>query len=340
MIKVNAQLSRQVSQTFTGTSPILDTGSCFHAHSLLGIGTASFALMSISSFLQNSLVKGSLFGRINALKNEDAIGEKQLFELFPNDEKWRAIENVLSNIEVEDDDEEELPLLTCFSGRDGFRSTSLSLSAPVEAIGSCNTDAWNLLTMTHEFSHTVIDTLLGEFDFDASDEVAMNSLALSIKGQPTTLYDQARAMLGYGTWLIHWSKSQQDPEDYTSKLLAESIESQWDEVNEILTHCFDFMYFYHRDSERYVHTIWRSWDMNPGIEDRIPEYLVRSLCALHTSYADINQGGQTTIDQLSAHLSDLKGSDNPPKLCASRYCRIKEQPRRLPKEIAATHGVD
>ena len=63
-----------------------------------------------------------------------------------------------------------LPLVTYFSGRDGYSSHLQTLSAPLTAISECNSYRSSLLTITHELSHIFIQGLLGEICPDSNDQ--------------------------------------------------------------------------------------------------------------------------------------------------------------------------
>jgi hypothetical protein len=52
------------------------------------------------------------------------------------------------------------------------------------------------------------------------------------------------------------------------------------EIQEVLVHSFDFLYFYYGVPDFYIESIWHSWCAIPGIEDRVQEYLMRTLCAV------------------------------------------------------------
>ena len=47
----------------------------------------------------------------------------------------------LWDVTLSDDSGELMPLITCFSARDGYRSTETTVSAPLAAVSSCNSNA-------------------------------------------------------------------------------------------------------------------------------------------------------------------------------------------------------
>ena len=51
-------------------------------------------------------------------------------------------------------------------------------------------------------------------------------------------------------------------------------------MREIMTHAFDFLYFYDSDIESYIQGIWSTWAELPNMSSSIPNYVMRSLCVI------------------------------------------------------------
>ena len=62
------------------------------------------------------------------------------------------------------------------------------------------------------------------------------------------------------------------------------IDRRHEEVEELMVHTFDFIYFYGSDVGRYVRSIWKSWESIPHLETRIREYLLRTLATIETKF--------------------------------------------------------
>lgn len=172
-----AAISRHNNQTYSGTSPILETECSFSSHSLLGVGTVSLALARVRRFVADRIGEANYFARLEALKQEKC---QPLFwkKLSPSADYW--IQDHLQSVGFSDksagaddtsdgaeQDVEEgedgswvIPAISFLSGRDGFRSTEVSLSAPWELVAGCNMTSWTAHTLTHEISHTIIETVL------------------------------------------------------------------------------------------------------------------------------------------------------------------------------------
>jgi hypothetical protein len=196
-----------------------------------------------------------------------------------------------------------LPLLTFFSPRDGFRSTNLSLSAPVEILSSCNSISWTAMTLTHEISHTVIDGVLALLLPESLDLTEIDRLLCTMENHAnaTSLGDQVKAFLMYALWRC---RDVDDEPDFDAEAFVQMLREVHAEATETLTHLFDFTYFYRGEVSKYVRSIWASWAVIPNIQHRIPKYLLRTLCALHI--ANVRRDDvSVTMDQL---LSDLRAT--------------------------------
>jgi hypothetical protein len=74
----------------------------------------------------------------------------------------------------------------------------------------------------------------------------------------------------------------EDQVNHDPASLGKILEDWHHEVEEILVHVFDLLYFYGPGEEQlhsYIKTIWISWSVIPSIRDRIRDYVVRTLCA-------------------------------------------------------------
>lgn len=307
LVNVNAVLSRHMSQAYSGTSPILEKTCHIWTHSLLGIGVASLALTKTIYFLESLLDKVDLVGRIKHFEKEKSVSSDFLeFTNLPeNDSLLRkdylcSKHENLSNMNTPENEGSIPSMLCCYSGRDGFKSTKFTLSAPLEIVNSCNTRAWTPLTLTHEISHSEISRILGLL-IPTTNQCLQETVSM-LNGQKTpSLFKLVRTYLCFGIWNMDGERS----ENVDSHRLNNLIREHFSELNEIITHCFDFLYFYRKEGEDYVRSIWTSWDVIPNIRDRIPEYITRSLCALHTTNIDRTNGCKTSIKQLKVFLSSI-----------------------------------
>ena len=302
----NAALSRYTSQTYAGTSPVLESECHYYSHSLLGIGTASLALTQIRRFVGRAVETTRLTDRVQRLRHAQPA-KLMLHSMPPNDSFW-ATDFLVGEFPKDDpaqqkfarNDDPRLHLLTYFSGRDGFRATLLSLSAPLELLESCNSITWTMLTLTHEISHILVDGVLAFLlpNPRSAQQLEQVVKLLARGDEVANLYEQLQQLLCYSVWQMaspnatDWLGPQQ---------LGEILEGEGQSLYELVTHCFDFLYFYRGDPEVYIPALWASWSVIPNIAHRVSDYLVRSLCALYTKNVRREDGVSITLDQL-VHL--------------------------------------
>lgn len=308
LVNTNAALSRYTSQTYAGIPPLLETECHYWTHSLLGIGIPSLALVRIRRFIQNLLESTKFierFRRLDKLPPES----KPLHCMVPSDEFWSR--DLLSSKEVEagliaNNNDPFVSTLTFFSGRDGFRATHLSLSAPLELIDSCNSVMWTLQTLTHEICHILVDAVLGLALPETSSPTSLRQAVIRMeRGVSKNLFEQAQALLCWAVWRLDAGTEPATDDDVTPDMLRELVVKHWGEVTEIITHCLDYLYFYGGDPALFVRSVWLSWSVIPNIEHRVHDYVSRSLCALHTRNMRRKKAREITVDQLIARLQAI-----------------------------------
>jgi hypothetical protein len=319
LVRTNAALSRFTSQTFAGISPITETECHFWTHSLLGIGSASLALVHLRSFIDNILgPKLRLIERLELL--DDIALTPELAHLRDSDQFFDT-DYLLGHsppcpVEVKciysaqerfppasaAEARDYLPVISCFSGRDGFRSTDVSLSAPLETLTSSNAVAWTLRTITHEISHTYIaDALAVLAPVDAEQMQRLHGLFTG-ELRCQSLLDSVRKYLAIGFW---WSVHPEHQSDPPPDEFRAAVVSFWVEAQEIMTDTFDFLYFYRGDPEAYARSAWVSWGVVPNIAHRMEEYVTRTLCALAAVNLRARKSLGATVEQLRDILARL-----------------------------------
>jgi hypothetical protein len=252
VLTVNAALSRFSSQTFAGTSPVLQTECHFWSHSLLGIGVATIGLWRLNKFLEHTLGSARLPARVAAFRN---IKNSTSFKTLPSgDPAWTVDYLELARISPLDQNGAGIiPLLTYFSGREGFNSTESTISAPLATVSACNSLRWSLLTITHEISHILVNAMaLKLYPNLHSDEDIEAALHLLKTHQPTSLLEEVRLLLLLTIMGIDAVHSRQYQSiSFDKEVLITVIEHWQREVEEILVHTFDFLWFYGRESDKH-----------------------------------------------------------------------------------------
>lgn len=318
LVNVNAALSRFTSQTFSGVSPIQATESHFWTHSLLGVGLATQALVNIRRFTETAV------GTVDWIDLLDQLGRtslptnwKPLYKRVASQaQEWTDAEQLMESsladcrlaANASEISQERLPLIVFYSGRDGFRSTAFSLSAPLEVISACNAYGWTPVTLSHEISHVWINAFLAAIFPDPTDSVAIRHMSEVVQGREiyTVLDDLRLAIYFTYTLLEREREGIAVDEQLPEKPWLELVETHGLQVNETLTHIFDYQFFYHQDESRYIKSIWASWDVIPNIKERIQSYLIRSACALLSERISHADSVESTLKNLEQKLQELK----------------------------------
>ena len=347
LVNTNAYLSRQSEQTYAGTPPIIENDSHHWTHSLLGVGIGSLAILRMRQFISRAFVKSELIAKITSLKEKDPL-PIPLHQVDYNNPFWRLDQlaplaglspsMVASKPKTPDSSEEPvIPHITCFSGRDGFKSTEVSLSVPQDLLTSCNTSTWTLLTITHEISHILVAGILGAILPATNDLAGIREVVRNLANEKAVknLLQQVKCLLARAIWQMDVEFEQRN---LTEELYASLIRKHYREINEILTHGFDFLYFYRKDAKHYIGSVWTSWEIIPNISERIPDYIVRSLCALHTGNLNRKDGLNTTTIQLLKHLEDLSKNTANAKYILEA-CSILKSEQKKYRDLLANREI-
>ena len=333
MLTMNAAISRFSSQAFSGVPPILATECHFWVHSLLGTGSANLALSNLVRSVQNVLGESRLAGRLEVLRKVDAnVPDNRALVLDPD----------ILNFDVLTETEETelgkssiVPLITYFSGRDGFSSQLQALSAPLTTLAECNSFRSNILTATHEISHIFIQAALSVIapSLDNCTELKEAARIAGRNFSAKNHLEAAQKLVVEAALMMECA----DTGHITASTEAEcrdslpSVFGKWrKEMQEILVHAFDFMYFHQSSPEFYVTSIWHSWCSIPGISDRVPEYLLRTLCAISANILDSEtskifdaalRNAEEFLDKVNANIDPQSDYVN---LARDRIRKIKD----------------
>jgi hypothetical protein len=276
LVDTNAALSRFTSQTFSGIPPIRETECHFWTHSLLGTGIANLAVLKIRRFITRTLGEARLPDQVKLLEQID--DEQLVREVLEDGALWEGpflqkLPELLKRKPLLQELAPIAPLITYLSGRDGFHTTQISLSAPLNILTSCSSLRWSLLTITHEMSHRVVDEVLSYILPDPGDisELSEAACLLNETKRPANLLDALRfKVLNTMAELNAVAPLVKFPDDVKSQDVVALMGSRREEVEEVMVHVFDFLYFYGADPEIYVPSIWKSWDAIPSLHRRLP----------------------------------------------------------------------
>lgn len=346
---VNAALSRMSSQALSGYSPIEQTESHFWTHSLLGTGLANIGLWRLTRFIFDFLDTFGYWRRIRnynftrtATQGDSAIN---MVRGDDNDDHWdRPNLDRTEPVELGRDDEELIlgpaPIITFFSGRDLFRATTRTLSAPTACVEASTTRSWTLHTLTHEISHVLVEASLGHLYPETRAEVARLRPALRKDRVPKTLADEIRRLFLFAVGLMEQVEEERDffPTDPDS--LTALLKEWKHDVEETLVAVVDYLHFYSNRDEallKYLKAEWTSWGVLPGIHNRLEEYLVRSACvALIDVQRSLRSWEALAVKSVERALEELGTAAGPENRYATEALTLlRKRRKRLIEKVAA-----
>ncbi len=343
LMSLNAALSRFSSQAFSGIPPIRETECHFWIHSLLGTGSANIALANLVASVQTTLGEARIPQRLQQLENlGNAPSLDQLntgSDLLNFDLMVQASLPAGRRAKVE-------PLVTYFSGRDGFSSHVQTLSAPLTTLAECNSYRSNLLTVTHEISHIFVQSALAELAPTPGDpkDLAKAQELLSPRYKAQNYLDAARQL--FLEAIVGMKGAGQEEFDFNTQKeeLDSLLQETRHEVQEILVHTFDFLYFHAGDPDYYVTSIWHSWCSIPGIADRVPDYLMRTLCAVSANLLNHEPGRrfEAALLEVKRLLESIEGKIGQPQNYVSKalsYIAKLEKDPALKKRIGFDYDM-
>jgi hypothetical protein len=296
LVDLNAGLSRFASQAFSGASPIRETECHFWTHSLLGAAIPLLALWQVRAFLTRTLGEYRIPDRVAGF-SKITEGLPNLYsEYFSQD----IIDTDWLSAAAKNLNKAASPLvrqIVYLSGRDGFKATESTLSAPLSTVTCCNCERWSLLTITHEVSHPIVHSVLSTLlPRRESDARSLRELKESVElyvgdRKPNNLLLVLRQFLlramgglDVADRLDPHKLAVLEPPRLDDVSLRDLIDRRHEEVEELMVHAFDFIYFYGSDVGRYVPAIWRSWQSIPHLETRIRQYVLRTLATIATKF--------------------------------------------------------
>jgi hypothetical protein len=282
LITLNSALSRLTTELLTGVGPIREHQCGLVAHSLLGVGVPMIALRSLRHFLQSRLDGAAIAERFAAL-DEFKTG----FPHLSDDETLPKKDYLAEATPKLDSTDATVPLIAYYSGREGYRSTETSISAPLATIACCNSLKWSLHTLTHEMLHVLVRDIqldLTPLETEEGQQHLFNLLEDWTKNgaskAPNLLDEIRQTMLLSYVRIAQSSLNQKDGMTFSSPEALGQLLGAWrHEVDEVLVHVLDFLYFFENAPE-YVRSIWSSWGVIPAVATRVRGYLVRTICAV------------------------------------------------------------
>lgn len=294
--KIHSGLSRFAAQSASGIAPITENPSHYWNHSALGLGTAVLGIIQITTHIFDTFGKENIQDRFAyLLRNETSTEDIQSDEhSIPDITKIPALK--IEKPSKQQYFDKPLMSLPFFSGRDGFRSNVYSMSVPLSCIYAGTNVRWSLLNLTHELCHDVIQSVIyyirnitrgNKTQLDYVDEILKSSDRKSIG-----IHIQKKFFSGFLSAFpiqnsnIHARLLDPDSDDESpiydtltddAQRVLYLFKEHHSEIEELMVHALDFLYFYNSESDLYLKHIWSSWATIPGVNRRLEKYILRSL---------------------------------------------------------------
>jgi len=304
LVQINSAISYLISQGLSGICPILENECHVRTYSLLGIGTAYSALACFTRHVE-SVFEGFPIAESLSLpvyKDHPAptpftsIREYDISSRTEWDSRHYGIDKFLPKEPAISDN----PKLVYYSGRQGFRETKFSVSAPINILNAAASARWSLMTLSHELMHAHVTSVLAAIFEDTSQttDALFSQIAkdffLFRRGRlerTLCMTDFLRfALLNYccfselNNGILKNVSKDKEPEaddiDITPYNIKSIIDKHFNDINELIVHVLDFTYFYDCDESLYIGLLWESWTPVPVVLDKIEKYLLRSLVAV------------------------------------------------------------
>ncbi|MBQ9001074.1 MAG: hypothetical protein IJ087_04395 [Eggerthellaceae bacterium] len=289
---------------------------------MFGIGLPTLALQNLLGSIGNGVASQQIAERIEGYKDMPPIDLSQ---------RLKAPLNLLSQSKPADQQDEIAPMLGYFSAREGFRRTGFSISAPLSSVSCAASKNWSLRSMTHEVSHGIVSEVFDEvFPFLWNgDDSELEELARIVVERnriktsdpivtpekrttdTSNILQSLAADFADAAVCMRWCyEGVSEYERLDGRRLASCIEKSYVEMNEVLAHAVDILYFYQSDVERYVKSVWSAWGKTPNIQQKVKVYLSRTISAVYAArYGGMNERNTRLelFEETRDLLEELKG---------------------------------
>lgn len=281
--EINSSLAHLSSQALSGISPLSENQSEPQLHSLLGVGVATVAFSRLRSFIESTLGRARIAERLTVAGRQPAKNHPRLETMSSEDEFW--FRDHLAAINIEATDYQAIPLVPYFAGYGTFKGSALTIRAPFNVISSCNSLRWSLLPVSHEISHLVVRTALTVIFPDLANRKALDQSLkmLAPAYSPRTLMEEIQRYFLLTVLQLDSLSTSRHEMTVNAEDMSNILRKWHQEIEEIMVHVFDYLYFYGQDAEMYVKVQLINADEKP-IENRVRHYFLRVLCALMSSH--------------------------------------------------------
>jgi hypothetical protein len=300
LVQVNSALSYIVSQGYSGIIPVFENECHIRSFSLLGVGTSYRALSAyarhVEKIFENHAIAEVIHGSFGNAVAPDPGKYPGTHKSMDWDRKLFGIDNHLRGAKTKVEDN---PKLVYYSGRQGFRETKFTISAPINTLNAAASIRWSLMTLSHELMHAHVMSIIAALFGEVSDQKNEEFFFEIVKRFDDYRYDRRKTpmnlkdclcfiILNYccfieGIHNRHITGGKIRPSGSKNKEnIKEVFAAHFGEVNEIVVHVLDYIYFYNQDDAAYIGLLWESWSPVPVVLEKIEGYILRTILAIGT----------------------------------------------------------
>jgi hypothetical protein len=321
VLETTATLKTVNVQAFNGIGILSSNLARSGRYSLFGMGLCYAGMYQLYEFCREKFQQ--LLPTAEKLKKFLDTTKSPIQENLKNFNEWRNAINKKNIANIDNlynpsnhrNTNEHLHL-TYFSHRYGFREAKKTISIAKQSISLSILPTWGLNTFFHELLHSHVRVLLSELDL-----IDSQSILNSISDNEITIYSNNAESLKQFLQIAIFDciknycciKDRQGKIQsvLSSNVLLEGLRECFNSINEMMVHTLDFHYFYSSDPDLYIKSIWISWLKLPATDGRIPEYLLRTICAVGTFDLDIKLDNvfDLALNKIQINIKDLKECD-------------------------------
>lgn len=300
LVEVNSCLTMLNSQLASGTSPVLQSSFGVGEYSLLGIGAVARAAWRLYSHISDVFAHQNHLARLRSLAKEPPFDPAHLAPYRLDTAAWTGNDiNTFAAVA-----EPTRKHVVYFSSRWGFHQTVQSISISWQCIAAGALPDWTLLTFSHEFLHFHLRELLDELlldpvrgaqgvadvfnQHDARDwgESALQLLVSELRFMSMTRLLQRGEGEERGDRVVGRQAASTDVAEVNYL-----IRTHLRDLEEVIVHVLDYIYFYGSVDRLYVSSLWHSWALVPNVQRNLEHYLVRTLLALSSAWPAADSSG-------------------------------------------------
>lgn len=296
LVQINSALSYIISQGYSGIIPVLEHDCHVRTYSLLGIGVCYRALSAFARHVELVFEKhpvAEVIKRTYESSISPEVSSPGVYDPALWDKMKFGIDVHLNGSTFPSEDN---PKLVYYSGRQGFRETKFTVSAPINSLSAASSVRWSLMTLSHELMHAHVMSVLAaifgnmynpqEFAklVTAFNDYRNRNSAYTLNlrhGLAFIILEYCLFMDGVSKRYINGKKVViQEADSRDPAVLQELVSEHFGDINEIVVHVLDYIYFYDRSDDVYIGLLWESWSPVPVVLEKIESYILRTLIAV------------------------------------------------------------